>query len=75
MDEYKFLEKLEERAIEQEVFMKKLVAPGVVFSLSLWFGRHPWRFIIPFSMILSLLFRFGIGPGYTDKILWIFGGQ
>jgi len=49
--------------------------PSAVFGISLWLGRHPWRFIIPFSILLSLVFRFSLGPGYTEKILWIFGGR
>ncbi len=75
MDEHEFLEKLEERANEQEKLMEKIILPSAVFGISLWLGRHPWRFIIPFSILLSLVFRFSLGPGYTEKILWIFGGR
>jgi len=65
---------LENRAKEQEALMQKLVLPNAVFSLSLWLGRHPWRFMIPFSFILTLLLRFVFGHGYSEFILWIFGG-
>lgn len=74
MNEQQFLFELENRAKEQELLMEKLVAPNAVFSLSLWLGRHPWRFMIPFSFLLSLLFRGVFGNNYTELILWIFGG-
>lgn len=74
MQEYEFLQKLEERAKEQELLMEKLPLPSAVFAISIWLGRHPWRFIIPFSFILTLMFRMIFGQTYNEFILWIFGG-
>ena len=74
MNEQQFLLELEGRAQEQEALMNRLVTPRAVFLLSLWLGRHPWRFMIPFSLLLSLLFRGLFGNNYTEFILLIFGG-
>jgi hypothetical protein len=74
MDEQQFLLKLEERANEQEKLIEHLHAPEAVFGVSVWLGRHPWRFLIPFSFLLSLLCELLFGSRYTEGILWIFGG-
>lgn len=74
MDEQQFLLKLEERANEQEKLIQNLRAPEAVFGISMWLGRHPWRLMIPFAFLLSLLFKLLFGNAYTETILWIFGG-
>lgn len=74
MDEQQFLLKLEERANEQEKLIQNLHAPEAVFGVSMWLGRHPWRFMIPFSFLLSILFGILLGKAYTETILAIFGG-
>ena len=74
MNEQQFLLELERRAQEQEALMNRLVTPRAVFLLSLWLGRHPWRFMIPFSFLLTILFRGIFGYSYSEFILWIFGG-
>lgn len=71
MKELEFLLELEKRAIENERLMKK---SGLAFMLSLWFGEHPWRIIIPFSLLSTLLLRFIFGEPYFKAVLWIFGG-
>lgn len=73
MNEQQFLLELENRAEEQEALIKKLVLPNAVFSLSLWLGRHPWRFLIPLALILTLIFRLTFGKQYSELILWLFG--
>ena len=57
MDEQQFLLKLEERANEQEALMQHVRTPKAVFGISMWLGRHPWRFLIPLSFILSILLQ------------------
>ncbi len=74
MNEHEFLEKLEQRAQEQELLMKKTLMPSAVFSLSIWLGRHPWRFLIPLSVFLTIALRLTLGENYREIILWIFGG-
>lgn len=74
MDEQQFLLKLEERANEQEKLIQNLRAPEAVFGISMWLGRHPWRFLIPLSFIFSIALQLILGNTYTESILWIFGG-
>lgn len=74
MNEQQFLLKLEDRAIEQEKLIQNLHAPEAVFGISMWLGHHPWRFMIPFSFLLSLLLQLLLGNTYIECILWIFGG-
>ncbi len=74
MNEQQFLLKLEERAHEQEKIISHLRAPQTVFGISMWLGRHPWRFMIPLSFIFSIILQSIFGNNYTETILWIFGG-
>lgn len=74
MDERDFLELLEKRAQEQERLIKQMPLQRVFLTASLWLGSHPWRFLIPLALLLSLLFRLALGHRYYDLILKIFGG-
>lgn len=74
MDERDFLRKLEERADEQEKLIRQMPMLSVFVTSSLWLGRHPWRLLIPFSFLLTLLFRAILGPKYYELVLAIFGG-
>ena len=74
MKEHEFLLELEKRAQEQERLIKKLLLPKVFYSLCLWFGEHPWRVMIPFSFLLTILFWLIFGDKYFELILRIFGG-
>lgn len=73
MNEQEFLKKLEERAREQEKILKGLFLPKLFTSISLWFGNHPFRILIPLSIILTLIFHIILGKGYDEFILKIFG--
>lgn len=74
MKENEFLLELEKRADEQKQLMEKFSRKNIVFSLSLWLGEHPWRIILPLSIIMTLVFHSVLGDKYYEKILWIFGG-
>jgi len=74
MNEHDFIEKLQERAKEQERIVKGMVMPKVFLTVSSWFGNHPWRLLIPFAFLLSLVFHFSFGIHYDNLILRIFGG-
>lgn len=74
MKEHDFIKQLEQRAKEQEKIMKGMVMPKMFSTISIWFGNHPWRILIPLSFILSLIFHFGFGIHYDNIILRIFGG-
>lgn len=73
MNEQQFLLELENRAREQEALMERMLMPKAVFSVSVWLGRHPWRFLVPLALTLTLLFRFAFGKPYSELILWLFG--
>ncbi len=73
MNEHEFLKTLEERAQEQEKILKKMFLPKVFISVSSWLGNHPWRILIPFSIILTLILHFILGKNYSEFILKIFG--
>lgn len=74
MKEHDFLVELEQRAHEQERMMQQMPFRTVFVMTSLWFGRHPWRIMIPFAFVLTFLFRLLFGHSYDELILWIFGG-
>lgn len=73
MNEHQFLKLLKERAKEQEKILKIMFLPKVFISVSSWLGNHPWRILIPLSIILTLIFNFILGKTYSEFILKIFG--
>ena len=73
MNEYEFLEQLKERANEQEKLMRGMLMPKLFLAISLWLGNHPWRILIPVSIILTLIFQAILGKKYYELILKIFG--
>ncbi|MEK7450964.1 MAG: hypothetical protein AAB662_03455 [Patescibacteria group bacterium] len=73
MNEHEFLKTLEERAKEQEKILRQMFLPKVFISVSSWLGNHPWRILIPLSIILTLIFHFLLGKTYSEFILKIFG--
>lgn len=74
MKERDFILELEKRAKEEETLIKRMSMSKTFVYLSLWFGKHPWRIIIPFSILLTIIFRLIFGKTYFELILWIFGG-
>ncbi len=73
MNEREFIKKLQERAREQETLLKSMPMPKLFSSVSVWFGNHPWRILVPLAIILTLIFHFTIGKGYDEFILKLFG--
>lgn len=73
MNEHQFIKLLEERAKEQEKILKTMFLPKVFISVSSWLGDHPWRILIPLSIILTLIFNLILGKTYSEFILKIFG--
>lgn len=72
MNEADFIQKLQEKAQEQEKIIHSSPFPKLFILTSNWLGKHPWRLIIPLSLILTIIFRLIFGSGYTDFILSIF---
>lgn len=74
MNEPEFLQTLEERAREQEKIIKTSSPLHIYATVSLWFGKHPWRILIPFAFLISLILRLIFGQEFFATILGIFGG-
>ncbi len=68
-----FLNELQKRATEQQVLSKGIPFSRVFFFLSYWLGNHPWRILIPFSFLLTILFHNSLGIRYDEMILKLFG--
>lgn len=73
MNEHDFLKLLEERAKEQEKLINGMYFPKFFTSVALWLGNHPWRLLIPTSVILTLILHGILGKNYDEFILKIFG--
>jgi len=73
MNEQQFLNKLQERAKEQEKILKGMFLLKLFTPVSFWLGDHPWRFLIPFAFIITLIFHGVFGVRYDEFILKIFG--
>ena len=73
MNEREFIKTLEERAKEQEKIIRGMVLPNIFTSVSFWLGDHPWKILLPLSIIITLIFHFAIGKSYDNFILKIFG--
>jgi len=73
MNEREFIRKLQERAKEQEKLIKSMPMPRVFSSVSLWFGNHPWRILVPIAIILTIAFHLAYGKPYDEFILKLFG--
>lgn len=74
MNEREFLTKLQQRAKEQEKIMNAPLFPGILKTVSIWLGNHPWRILIPLAFLLTIIFYSGFGNSYGNLILRIFGG-
>jgi hypothetical protein len=73
MNEREFLLELQQRAREQHKVMADMPFPRVFTLVSEWLGNHPWRFLIPLALLLTIIFRISLGPSYDNLILDIFG--
>jgi hypothetical protein len=73
MNEREFIKKLQERAKEQEKLIRDMPMHRVFYSVSFWFGNHPWRILVPLAIILTIIFQLSFGKHYDDFILKLFG--
>lgn len=73
MNEQQFINKLQERAREQEKIIKGTLFPRLFTSVSFWLGNHPWRILIPIAFMITLIFHYVFGETYDEFILKIFG--
>ena len=73
MNEREFLLELQSRAREQHKVMNDMPFPKFFTWVSEWLGNHPWRYLIPLALLLTILFRLLFGQSYDNWILDIFG--
>jgi hypothetical protein len=72
MNEAEFISKLQKRAVEQEEMVKNMPFSKAFSTISLWLGHHPYRIIVPLSIIITIFFRTWLGEKYTDYVLLVF---
>lgn len=72
MNEDEFIKRLQDRAREQEEIIHKSPFPKIFMFVSIWLGKHPWRIIIPLSILITIILRLIFGIDYIDFILSIF---
>ena len=72
MNEREFLQTLQERAREQEKTLRRVPFPNVFTFIVNWLSYHPWRFLIPLALLISILLRILLGHIYTNAVLWVF---
>lgn len=73
MNEREFIKVLQERAAEQEKIIRSVPLPKVFSSVSLWFGNHPFRILVPIAFAITLISHAIFGNSYDSFILAIFG--
>ncbi len=74
MTESEFIKKLEARAQEQRKIVETEILPDWAREAGEWLVVHPWRLLVPLSIILYALGRMVYGEMMTKLVLAIFGG-
>lgn len=72
MNEAEFIQKLQERAREQEKIVRDMPLANIFSAISLWLGHHPLRILVPLAFIITLIFRAVMGTRFTDDVLLLF---
>ncbi len=72
--ERNFIQELEDKAREQQRLVQTELIPGWARGLGGWLAVNPWRVLVPAAAVLYVLLRVGMGVGYRDFILGLFGG-
>jgi len=74
LGEAEFIELIEGKVREQKKLVDSEVLPSWAGFLGSWFSVHPWRVIIPLSVIVYFVLRFFVGVVVVDFVLGLFGG-
>ncbi len=72
MDELKFVKLLQQRAREQFLVMEKMPLPGVFLLVTKWLSDHPWRYLIPLALLVTLVLRYILGTRFSEQVLRLF---
>jgi len=72
MKKSKFLQELQKRATEQQKLRRDIPYPRLFQFIGVHLGNHPWKPLIPISVIVSFVFYIILGNIYIEFILWLF---
>lgn len=70
MKEHSFILQLEERANERKALKNSSLFPLMVMTV----GTHPWKIILPLSILFTIILTILLKSDYINFILWLFGG-
>jgi len=69
-----FILELEGRAREQKKLVGSELLPKWAKGIGEWLVVNPWRVLVPSAVLIYLGLRAGVGVGFREVILAIFGG-
>ena len=69
MKENSFLEELGKRAQENKKIRESTFSSFLIYSV----GVHPWKYIIPVSIVATFFLTLFLRERYIDRVLWLFG--
>ena len=72
MLEHKFLKELQKRASEQKRLHSSIPFPSFFSFIAQLLGDHPWRVLIPISLLISFFLYFLKGNEFIEFVLWLF---
>lgn len=72
MKKNNFLKELQERAQEQRRLHEEIPFPAFFSFIAVHLGNHPWRPLIPLSVLVSIFLYFLFGKTYIEFVLWVF---
>lgn len=72
MQKNDFIRELKERAEEQRKLHTDIPFPTLFSFIATHLGNHPWRPLIPLSVLVSICLYFIFGKEYINFVLWIF---
>ena len=72
MQKNDFIQKLQERAREQQMLHTDVPFPVFFSFIAKHLGNHPWRPLIPLSVLISIAVYFLLGNSYVNFVLLIF---
>lgn len=74
MKEIGFIGELEKRAELQKKLVETEMMPEWAKGIGDWFVVHPWRVIVPISILGYVLLRIMGGSSLAEFVLGLFGG-
>ena len=67
-----FIRELQERAVAQQKLRKEIPFPEFFAFIGTSLGNHPWKPLIPLSVLASIFFYIIFGKSYIEFVLWVF---